>query len=220
MRNVKKVTILLVAAIVLTITMATEVFAATSTKPKFINKKVTVLSCENHSWSDEIINRTENAKIISVKSSNENVVRTSLYEDKKNFSWSGLQPGKAVITAKVKQNGKTYTIKRTIVVKNDKPFVYIKYGNKNIYKGNEYRSNFQYGMKNNQKITWKLKPGYKIVKVTSRLENSTQVQQEIKNGAKLKTTNKGFHWVTFDVKLKSGEVVQYRILLKKSKSQY
>ena len=174
-----------------------------------------IAHCENHSYSATVEGvESDKVQFISVKSSNTKVLSVYLSPDKKYrsyFSCSGMSAGTATVTAKVKVNGKTVTLKQKYTVLNDKPFQYIKYEKKNIYKGNEYRSNFQNKMKNGQTFTWKLKKGYKMVSATIYNENAGT--KKLKNGQKLTLPKGKETWLSFTIRTPKNQVIEYRIIM-------
>ncbi len=192
-------------------------FWMTSTKvqaadPKYTPMRKTILVCTNHSWGGSVQN-LDNGKIISVKSSKPKVLSVSFQKGSNSLSYSGLKAGKSVITVKVKKGGKTYTLKSTVRVVADKPFKYIKYNNKNIYKNNEYRSNFQHGLKSGKKLTWKMKKGYKVTKAQYVISGSGSSYKKVKNGQKMKIVKNKTTWVSYEIKTPKGYKVEYRVLL-------
>lgn len=72
-------------------------------------------------------------------------------------------------------------LKKTITVVDDKPFEYIKYGKKDLYKGNEYMLPWISGLKSGKTLTWKLKKGYKVVNFDSFVDGKNKKIKMIKN---------------------------------------
>ncbi len=117
-----------------------------------------------------IKNLSKNAKITDVKSSKKNVKAESMlntcgfnaihvYPANDNIK-NGLT---SIITFKVKQNNKTYTLKSTVTFKYDTPFKSLKIGNTDYAKV----ANTQSVQSANKKgLDIKAAPGYKIVAVS------------------------------------------------------
>ena len=149
------------------------------------------------------------AKFISVKSSNSKVLKIE-NKSSSGFGFVVKKGGKATVTAKVKIKGKTYTLKKKYTVIDDKPFEYIKYGNKNIYKGKEYVENCLYKPKSGKKISWKLKKGYQLLNATYDSGYPSKLKK-CKNGQKLKLKKGGTTIVTFDIRTPENHKIQYII---------
>lgn len=221
MRNFKRcfsVLLTLVLMFHVFLAVPSEVDAASSSKPGFSSSSVTAFVCTNHSWGMAVQN-LGNGKVISVKSSSPKVV--SVTKNSYGFSYTVLKAGTATVTCKVKKSGKSYTLKVKIKAKKEAPFSYIRVAGKNVYKGNEYKSNFLYGKYGSTaKIEWKLKSGWKLVKVSycsfkkGQSGYTSSKAKTIKNKGKAKLGTGGA-WVNFEVKNSKGEIFTYRVIINK-----
>ena len=202
-------TVLVIMCIIIT-TLLASVSASAAADPTLSSTKETVNVCTNHWYGTSVISE-QKGKIVSVKSSKPSVVKVEDRED--NFyNWSALKKGKAVITVKYKIGSKTYTLKQTVTVKKVKPFSYIKYNGKNIYKGHEFESYFV-KLKSGKKITWKLKKGYKLVSATTNY--GMKGYKKLKKNARLTIKKNLNRWINFNVKDSKGNVFEYRIIATK-----
>ena len=202
-------TVLAIMCIIIT-TLLASVSASAAAAPTLSSTKETVNVCTNHWYGSSVISE-QKGKIVSVKSSKPSVVKVEDRED--NFyNWKKKKKGKAVITVKYKIGSKTYTLKQTVTVKKVKPFSYIKYNGKNIYKGHEFESYFV-KLKSGKKITWKLKKGYKLVSATTHYEMKSN--KKLKKNAKLTIKKNLNSWINFTVKDSKGNVFEYRIIATK-----
>lgn len=139
----------------------------------------------------------KNAKV-TVKSSNKKVVSVKYDKTMKMVCISPKKIGKAVITCKIKQNGKTYTSKGTYtVLKYKNPFAKCKIGSKDYTKKfDKYNSCAVKMSKKTQKLQIKMKKGYKITEIKG-IKNSDASEVKIKNGSKIKTSDYMYIFCSF-----------------------
>lgn len=221
MKNFKKCLSVLLAFVIMLnafLAVPAEAEAASSSKPSFSSSTVTAFVCTNHSWGMAVQNLGD-GKVTSVKSNKPKVV--SVTKNSYGFSYTVLKAGTATITCKVKKDGKNYSLKVKIKAKKEAPFSYIRVAGKNVYKGNEYVSNFVYGKYGSTaKIEWKLKSGWKLVKASycsfkkGQSGYSDSKAKTLKNKGKAKLGTGGA-WIDFKVKNSKGEILTYRVIIYK-----
>ncbi len=139
----------------------------------------------------------KNAKV-TVKSSNKKVASVR-YEKATKMVWIFPKKiGKAVITCKIKQNGKTYTSKGTYtVLKYKNPIAKCKIGSTDYTKKFDKYNSCQVKMsKKTQKLQIKMKKGYKITEIIG-IKNSDASEVKIKNGSKIKTSDYMYIFCSF-----------------------
>lgn len=147
--------------------------------------------------------------ITSVKSSNKKVIAVDKEQsDQKVFFLKGLSAGKSKIEVKVKVGSKTYTLKKTVEIVDDKPFSYIKYNGKNCYKGNEYKNPYL-KQQSGKVFEWKVKKGYKVISAT--LYNGNGKTSKITSGKKLYFKGDGYPEVMFFIKTPDGKYIYYSV---------
>ena len=234
-----------------------ENIAAAAKAPSFLSKKFVVF--EGREEKDDIItvdmaylgikNRSVNAEEIDdVKNSNEDVCACGSLFYLLETTDDGLycvayKAGTNKVTYKLKQGGKTYTLKTTVKVKKaskkNLPFSYVKVDGENFYKKGSYNSCELVTDDHTAKIEYKLNKGWKLKSMYTHThyeelekdkdaeeEGSTDIidvgkktsDKKIKNGQKVKLRTNLRHWNTevfIDVVNKSGEVCHYVIYFSK-----
>lgn len=130
----------------------------------------------------------KNAKV-SVKSSNKSIVQVTYNKQYKSISLKAKKAGKATITCKVTQGGKSYTTTSKVTVyKYTNPVTLLKVGNTN-YTSKYNKTQIAYTNKNinGQKLQIKAKKGYKVDSIYTY---GVSARKTLKNGSKL-TLKKG-----------------------------
>ena len=152
-----------------------------------------------------------NYTITSVKSSNPKVIRYKKeYSSSKSFSLESLKAGKSKITVKVKVGKKTYTLTKTVEIIDDKPFSYIKYDGKNIYKNNEYYIPDVYNT-SGKVFEWKMKEGYKVISAKYYKDDGNS--RKVQSGKKLYfAKGQETPTVTFFIETPDGKTCYYTIM--------
>ncbi len=222
MKKMKKFSLMLAAFAVMicaSLFMVKDVEAAAKA-PKLVKSKVDVFlvneNANNYYYSVNISNLKEDAVVTSVKSSNTSVFTVGYYNGNSFIQIKPHKTGKAVVSCTVKQNGKTYHLKRTVKVYKGKPIKTVKVNGKKVYKSGSNCVDF-YTPKKNVKISFKLNSGWKIKRLYYNYHNYKgklmTKNYNIKNGAKIKI-GKGSHTsVKIDAVNKKGQIFRYLIML-------
>lgn len=184
--------------------------AATSSVPSFYTTKKVQAYSKDVTWILSLEN-LGNGKVSSWKSSNTKVIKlasTNYGKGKKGYRTVGS--GTAVISCKVKKGGRTYTPKIKITVRKVDGFQYIKVDGKNVYRGKNYIfSNVKRNGRKSVKVSWKLKPGYKLVDAVYFSEKTGKTVK-VKNGKKV-TLKSGFGYVMITYKNSKNEYFAYDV---------
>jgi Bacterial Ig-like domain (group 2). len=123
---------------------------------------------------------------VSLKSSNKKVVSVKYDKKSNTVLMSPKKAGKATITCKIKQNGKTYTSKcKWTLLKYQNPFAKFKIGSKDYTKKFNKTNNCSIKISYKaRKLEIKMKKGYKITRLYKR--PYLYMWEKIKNGRKIK----------------------------------
>jgi len=189
--------------------------------PKFAKSEIDVFlvndNSKNYFYSVILLNLEDNAVVKNVKSSNTDVFEAEYFKGVNDYiKIEPKKTGKAVVSCSVKQNGKTYNLKKTIRVYQGNAFKNIKVNNKQIYQNGRNCVNF-YTPKKSVKVSFKLKSGWKIKRMFYNYHNYKgklmSKNYKMKNGDKIKI-GKGSHTsVKIDAVNKKGQVFRFLIML-------
>ncbi len=221
MKKMKRIFLITVASVLLfgmTLGMTKDTQAAQKA-PRFQKTSIsTFLVKPKHSfiYSLKIKNLDSKAKVKKVKSNNKKVL-TVEYEPGTNYiKYTPKKEGTAVISCVVKQNGKTYKLKKTIKVLKADPFKSITVNGKQVY---QKRSNviYYYSMAKKAEVSFQLKDGWTLKRMYYNYHDKKMSKNyKMKNGEKITIKGKGngkHTSVKIDVKNKKGEVFRFLICL-------
>lgn len=206
----------------------TEINAAVKA-PKFVKQEISTFVAtkgSNFTYSLSIENLAVGAKVTKVKSSNKQILTVSYNKNgiPNCIYYYPKKAGKATISCTIKQGGKTYKLKKTIVVKSGNPFKYVKIDGKNIYKHKGKNNSVTYNSKKKKvKFTYKLNKGWKIKSAYYRNYDGYAAdlvfpvkRGKVKSGDKIKIhtgNNISYTSVVLDVKNSKGDIYRYLITL-------
>lgn len=184
----KILSLLLVCAICLS--SITCVSAAGKTAKKAKKPVITLKSCSNYliptyeNYGIGSISGLKKNAVVTVTSSDEAVCTVEYNKTNKIIYAHALKPGKVTIKCTVTQGEKTYTKKcKYEILKYKNPLSSLKIGNKNYAPFfNESTDTIVDGIKGKQKVSVKVKKGYKLVRLYI-YKNGEQVT--VKNGSKI-----------------------------------
>ena len=149
------------------------------------------------------------AKLLRVKSSNQNVARVSVNKDGKSGGCHTGKKGNATITYTLKENGKTYKLKQKIVVTDNYPFEKLKVNKKNVIKSlKNLHSDSAVHKKKSYTVKWKLKKGWKV----QRAMNESTWKEAKSNSTKVNLKGKDFSAIAFNFVDKDGHVYMNYII--------
>lgn len=221
MKKIRRIFLILCACAVMigvSFTMSKDIQAAQKA-PKFQKTDIsTFLVKPKHSYifSLKIKNLDSRAKVKKVRSSNKKVLTVEYKPGTDYIKYTPKKAGTAVISCVVKQNGKTYKLKKTIKVLKADPFKSITVNGKQVYKK---RSNiiYYYSMTKKVKVAFQLKDGWTLKRMYYNYHDKKMSKNfKMKNGEKIKIKGKGkgkHTSVKIDVKNKDGEVFRFLICL-------
>ena len=218
MKRLKRISLLLAMAFVLTI-LAPASFAEAKTPKTTIVTETLWAGCE-YFPTLQYNNMPSNAKIVSVKSSNTKVIKVEKQSSDINDTLLyPLKPGKAKITVKYKVKGKTKTVSATFKVKKyPNPLLSVKVNGKKLdIKTYKFYYDFYKYKATNTKIQVKLAKGWKIAdayRFTEKSKDGSDFNDyNVKNGKAFKV-KKGYNcYVFFNLVNSKGEYLQYGIRL-------
>lgn len=222
MRKIKQISLVLTAVVVM---MATFLFTAGNVEaaqkaPKFEKAQIDCFlekkDLKNYFYSVNILNLKDNAVVTKVKSGNKEIFDTEYRKGNKYIKIIPKKTGKAVVSCTIKQNGKTYKLKKKITVYKGNPFKSILVNDKPVYKKGYNTARF-YTPAKKVKVSFELKDGWKIKRVYYNYHNykgkKMTKNYKIKNGDTIKI-GKGSHTsVKIDVVNSKGRVYRYLVML-------
>ena len=226
MKGLKRISFILLACAVMigvSLGMTKDTLAAQKA-PKFEKLEIsTFLTKPGHNFINtiEIKNLASKAKVMKVKSSNQDVLTVEYNPGTNYIRYTPKKVGTAVISCRVKQNGKTYKLKKQIKVLKADPFKSITVNGKQVYKK---RSNvvYYYSMTKKANVSFELKDGWTLKRMYYNYHDKKMSKNfKMKNGEKIKVKGKGkgkHTSVKIDVKNKDGEVFRFVICLYQSKT--
>lgn len=198
--------------------------AAKAKKPSFEKSRYLLFYSEPHkdrsfnNWFG-LKNTAENAVVSEVRVTN-NLLRIDGLPDRSGIRFYTTGTGSGTVSCKVRQGGKTYTVKCRVTVKKADPFKYVKIDGKKVYdKGKNNLCNY-ITAKKTAKISFKLNKGWKVKQLyTNEHDGNAGTMSEKKafqNGKKVAVRQeKGCYTsVKLDVVNKKGEVYRYLICLR------
>lgn len=224
MKQIKRISLIVIACMVMlgmSVCMTNDA-KASQKAPKFEkNEFFTFLVKQKRSYIYplNIIHLDSRAKVTKVKSSNNDILTVEYEPGTKYIKYFPKKTGTSVVSCTVKQNGKTYKLKKTIKVLKADPFKSITVNGKQIYRK---KSNviYYYSMKKNVRVSFELKDGWTLKKMYYNYHQGKKISKnhKMKNGGKLKIKGegKGKHTsVKIDVQNKEGEIFRFVICLYK-----
>lgn len=222
MKKMKRASLLLATV---TIMICTCLFTAKNVEaaqkaPKFEKAKIDCFVVKNDPknffYSLNILNLKDSAVITNVKSNNKKILDTEYSKGNKYIKIVPKKAGKAVVSCTVKQNGKTYKLKKTVSVYKENPFKSIQINKKQVYKKGYNLTKF-YTNKKKVKVSFELENGWKIKRMYYNYHNYKgkvmTKDKKIKNGDTIKI-GKGSHTsVKIDAVNSKGQVFRYLVML-------
>lgn len=219
MKKIKRISLIVLAcAIMLGMTFGmTKDTAAAQKAPKFAKEEVsTFLAKRSFVYKIKIKNLGSNAKVTKVRSSNKKVLSVEYNQGTNYIKYEPKKVGTAVVSCVIKQNGKTYKLKKTIKVLKANPFKSITVNGKQIYRKNSNMIAY-YSTTKKAKISFELKEGWTLKRMYYNYnDKKISPNYKMKNGGKIKIKGKGkgkHTSVKIDVKNKDGQVYRYLICL-------
>ncbi len=220
MKKLKRISTVLAAfAVMLCVSLLMTKDVDAAAKPKFEKPKIDVFlvnSGSTYFYSIHILNLADDASVTNVKSSKPSVFTVKYDYGSDYIQIVPVSKGKAVVSCTVKQNGKTYNLKKTIKVCKGNAFKNVKINGKQVYAAGDNLINL-YTPKKNVKVSFKLKSGWKLKRMFYNYHNYKgklmTKNYKMNNGDKVKI-GKGSHTsVKIDVVNKQGEVFRYLICM-------
>ena len=223
MKKIKYISIFFVAfALMLSISFlsASKDVSAATKVPKFKALPVSTYLSEQENgfvYSVQLKNVNKNAKVTKVRSSNKKVLTVKYNSYLNCIYYYPKKAGKAVISCMVRQNGKKYRLKTTIIVKEADPFQSISIEGENIYKigGSENLYNF-YADKKKVCIAFQLNKGWKLKQAYYNYHTDGKISKnhKLKSDEKIKIQG-DYVSVKIDATNKKGDIYRYLICIYK-----
>lgn len=223
MKKMKYISIFFVAfALMLSISFlsASKDVSAAEKAPKFKTLPVSTYLSEQEKgfvYSVQLKNVKKNAKVTKVRSSNKKVLTVKYNSYLNCIYYYPKKTGKAVISCMVRQNGKKYRLKTTILVKKADPFQSISIDRENVYKvgGSENLYNL-YTDKKNVRIAFQLSKGWKLKQAYYNYHTNGKISKKykLKNNEKIKVQG-DYVSVKIDATNKKGDIYRYLICIYK-----
>lgn len=221
MKKMKRISLALVAFAVMICALlfnAKDVDAAPKA-PKLEKSEIDVFLINQKNgyyYSIDILNLKEDAVVTKVKSSKTKVFEVEYAKGNSYIKIKPKKTGKAVVSCTIKQNGKTYKLKKTITVCKGTPFKSIQVNKKQVYKNGHNLVHF-HTPKKKIKVSFKLESGWKIKRMYYNYHNYKgkliTKNYKMKNGDTIKI-GKGSHTsVKIDVVNSKGQVFRYLVML-------